>query len=304
MRDFFRLALFLIMLPIFLGPALVSASLRGQQWLGLLTINMTRYSMWGRIAMFFLGLAVWAGVWSGIGVIIDDFGLYPVRDTWIALVNPVPSPTPTKTPTQSTATAASAPPSTPTQTLTATVPPTQTSLIVSAPVETPSPNPRLTATAPVSETPRIIIATSTLTAPTASPTVTLPVTPTGDITDTDIALDMMYRGNDLLLVALADPSEVNLAGLGSIWQRDALESVRGFVADVNARYTDPFTVELEYLNTPAVQRRSPDTIVITVEERWSYTSAGTTEVDELQFFYTLNRLNNTWIITNYGFLNM
>ena len=194
LADLARLILLILWLPliiILIGPALILAALRGRQPFGPITLNSSRYSRTTRAGILALGLLLWALIWGGLAWFIMIARLpetLAAQVSSLVVVAPIvsegaPSPTsalltntatatPTATPLPPTATATNSA----TNTATSTPQPTATSTATPLP-PTAAPTNTATSTATATAT-----ATSTL-RPTATPTAT-PLPPTATATNT------------------------------------------------------------------------------------------------------------------------
>jgi hypothetical protein len=108
--------------------------------------------------------------------------------------------------------------------------------------------------------------------------------------------------NELLSVAVIEPSIGNLAALGTAWQGKALAKVQAFALDLNQRFVGALEVEFIYLRTPTVfVGASPDTAVVNSVEAWNYIGSRTTYNERFEFTYNLSRRAEGWVITDYVF---
>lgn len=310
------LILFLPLFAIFIGPLLVLAAFRGYQPLGPIKLDTVRYGPAGRIGAFLLGLAVWILVWSSLVwfAIASSVPLPTVAQNSITapapagsspavtLTSPLdPNPTPTPTLVPSTATPRFTatltplpPPATPTEppvtpTATATAPPTPTPTeLFNEPAATHTPT---TAPTPPVES------LETLTPTIASPTLT--------IVDRQQAIITVEEGNVLLREAITLANDENLQRLGIMWRGKALEVAQDFATELYERYAQPLNVQFEYITRPTLSE--PDAagdIEVISRERWFYGGPTQTNQEAFEFIYTLSRQNDTWVITDYRFLNL
>jgi len=308
------LILFLPLFAIFIGPLLVLAAFRGYQPLGPIKLDTVRYGPAGRIGAFLLGLAVWILVWNSLVwfAIASSAPLPTVAQDALTAPAPAspspattltstPAPTPTPTPAPPTA------PPRPTATLTP-LPPTAT------PTEPPF-TPSATATTRPTATPTELFSEPTTTnTPTAIPTppaepletFTPTLTPpTLTIVDRQQAIITVEEGNVLLREAIALANEENLQRLGIMWRGEALEIAQDFATELYDRYAKPLNVQFEYIARPTLSE--PDAagdIEVISRERWFYGGPTQTNQEAFEFIYTLSRQNETWIITDYHFLNL
>ena len=73
MRDVLRLLILLIAIPVaclLIGPALVLTALRRRQRFGPITLTALRGGRRGQLVTASLGLALWAGVWGGVTLLV------------------------------------------------------------------------------------------------------------------------------------------------------------------------------------------------------------------------------------------
>ncbi len=328
MRDLIRLIIIILFLPVvlvFLGPALVLAALRGRQWMGPITLDSSQYGVVGRVGMFLLGLAIWLLVWSGLlwlslEAIVPtqlNVSLPPAPTIFTKQVNetatataaplaPAATSTPTTQPLTRTATlpppakTSTATPVLPATTATATLQPTSTPTATELFNETLATNtPDTSATEPPTATPSSGEAADT-------------VTPSATITQTVLSpavrqavLATVGEANGLLRDALAEASEENLKNLGSLWQGKTLDSIGEFAVDMNSRYSRPFNVDFEYVTPPAISDRSvPGQVVVFTREKWSYGGPSTTNEEAFEFIYTLIPQGDHWVISRYTYRNI
>lgn len=318
MADFLRLILLILLLPLIIvviGPLLVLAAVRGQQQMGPITLDSTRYNSAGRAGIFLLGLAVWLLVWSGLAYLAVQ-ALTPVPGAVAVQMTPTPHP-PTATPTPVPPTATTIPP-------TATPRPTQTA----TPVITSPTAPAASATASATiTTPAAESATHT---PTAAPSPTLPaasatppptaspvVAPTTTVTGTQIliasrvsladqqaALNTVREANSLLRLAITRASPENLANLQRLWQGQALTDTKSYAIEVNSRYKEPFDVELDYATPLTVSEQSvPRQIVVFSNEKWTYGGPSRQDQENFEFIYTVTPKDDGWVISRYTYRN-
>lgn len=313
----------ILLLPVLLiviGPLFVLAALRGQQPLGPITLNTSRYGPAGRVGALMLGLALWLLVWSALA--------------WIAVNGILPSPTIAETapPTPTVATpldTATHTPRLPTLTPSPRATPTETSLtptpaitltIAAVLSATPTPTPASSVTptpqATVTITNTAVSTTATLSrspTPTSTPSTSgnsanparLTLLPTITAEDRQAIIIAVDEGNNLLREAIISANTENLDNLKRVWQGRALTKAEKFAVDHYIRYAKPLQVEFEYITEPTVGDQSTDEqAVVTSQETWRY-GAGTTAFSEsLEFIYTLIRENDAWLITSYAYRNL
>ncbi len=284
MSDLFRLVALILLLPliiIILGPLLVLAAIRGQQYFGPITLNSIRYNFAGRIGVFLLGVVVWLLVWGGLAWLAVDAFTPAANPPDIAALTPAAPPT-----------ATGAPPAT-------AAPPTEPATATANPTPTPTLAIKLTAAPKSSPVPTVITGTPavTLTA------VALPVTATTTVTSTNrqAALAAVGEANILLKQAISQSGQKNLDNLGQLWQADALVAVQKFVAHVTGRFTEPPQVTLEYLNPPAISAESAGQVVIVASERWTYGGDAQQKRENFEFTYTVVPTRTTWVISQYSY---
>ena len=129
--------------------------------------------------------------------------------------------------------------------------------------------------------------------------------PTQAKADPSAVIVAVTEANLLLQDAISQPSEENLANLGSLWQGRALTKVEKFAIEQNERYSKPFVASFEFISRPIVSERlSPSQVVITAQERWRYGQSANADQEALEFIYTLNWRNGQWIITRYTYRNL
>ncbi len=320
MRDFIRLIIILLLLPviiILIGPLLVLAALRGQQWMGPITLNSARYGPMGRAGILLLGAAIWILVWSALAWL----ALETVTPTamQVALPTPTPAvaqaqadavtPSPTAAPPTLTATrvapAAASPSATPlpatathTPPATATVTATATLTPTPSPTATPSPLPSVSPTATPTGTP-------TARFPLLAPTITPRPLPTVSPADRRAALAAVNRANDRLRLTIIEASDENLENLSQVWQGKAFNQIQDFALDLNERYAQPRRVDYKYINPPAVSEASvPGQIVVTSVEEWTYGSPSQGNHEILEFIYTVVPVDDVWAISRYTYRNL
>jgi len=292
MVDLFRLVALILLLPliiILLGPLLVLAAIRGQQYLGPITLNSTRYNFAGRIGVFLLGIALWLLVWGGLTWLAVDTFTPAVNPPDIATFTPVAPPTATGA------------------TLVTAAPPTKPATVTANPTSIPTSTLAIKLTAAPKSSPVSTVITGT-------PAVTLtavvsPVTPTRSVTATtavtsanrQAALAVVEEANNLLKQAISQSSQKNLDNLGRLWQADALVAVQKFVAHVTGRFTEPPQVTLEYLNPPAISAESAGQVVIVAGERWTYGGDAQEKRENFEFTYTVVTTRTAWVISQYSY---
>lgn len=310
MRDLLRFILLILFLPLIivvLGPALVLAAVKGQQWLGPVTLDTSGYNVLGRAGVFLLGVAVWLLVWAAL-VWLTIQALTPVAaPTPVSLQTPVAatyvgSPTALARP----ATVTPAPTRTPVPVKpSATPPPTATATRV-LPTNTPTPQlTGLTATHPVTDTPEPDV-TST---PAVAAAATSAATPakTGTLTPANrrAALAAVDEANQLLRDAIAQASDTNVENLGKIWQGKALDVIERFAIRLNDRYARPLNVAFEYVLPPEISEESrAGEVIVSTREKWSYGSSVKGSQEVLEFIYTLAPQGDGWVITRYTYRNL
>ena len=308
LTDIGRLIIFILLLPIavlLIGPLLVLAVFRGQQRMGPIVLNSSRYDIVGRVGILMLGLAIWLLVWSGF-LWFALLAVSPSVITQIPFINAnfidsVDEPTPTvPLPTVRIVTTPSATPIPQTESLPATSATPEISSPTATPsaantatqvINTPSPELRPTPT-PTTQIPPTATAT---TASTGQPVITS--------VDEESIIATITEANLLLQDAITLPTEESLANLGSIWQDRALTKVEKFATEQYERYRKPFSAEFEFIVSPTISEESDDGIIVTSRERWSYGAANTNE-ESFEFIYTLTREDDRWVITRYSYRNI
>ncbi len=332
MRDFFRLVgfvLFLIVVIIFIGPLLILSVIRGQQKIGPITFNSSQYNSAGRAGMLMLGLALWVLLWGGAALLALNMLVPPVSTPTVAQALAIETPQtapPTATPTTVTDTPTPVPVDTPTpeDTLTPTpVLPTKTPEPTSTPTpaDTPTPSPPTdtpTATPLFNES----LVTSTdvpgadaeaETLPTATSRATSPAgsrlnitpQPTLTIVERNQVIAAVQEGNKLLRDAVALANQDNLNNLEGVWQGKALAVVEEFATDLYDRYTQPFTVDFEYISPPVVGNPvGQGQVGVTSREKWSYGGPSDVHEEAFEFIYTLKKQDDEWIIIWYSYRNL
>ena len=331
MRDFLRLiglVLFLIIVIILIGPLLILSALRGQQKAGPITFDSSQYNGAGRAGMFMLGLALWLLLWGGAGLLALNILVPPATAPTVAEIPAIETPQtelPTNTPSIVKDTATPVPVDTPmpedTQTPTPVLP-TETP----TPVDTPTPEDTATP-GPPTNTPTATplfnesLATGTNTPadtdaevlPTATSQATgslgsqLRITPQPTLTtaERNEVIAAVREGNKLLQEAVTLANQDNLENLEGVWQGKALTVVEDFAADMYDRYTQPFTVDFEYISPPVVGDPVGQGLVgVTSREKWSYGGPTETHEEAFEFIYTLKKQDNEWIITWYSYRNL
>ena len=318
MRAFFKnlgsLILLIFVVPlliIFIGPLFVLTALRGQQPIGPLTLNTSRYGWVGRIGALMLGLALWLLIWSSllwvglnrnlpVGLITQNFVEEPIPATATATPSATPSPSATLPPT-----------ATATQQL-------ATAILVDVPDAEPTLDPLGPATATPQKSPT----------PTPSPTATLVSTPTSpvqptvevealtppplptatpfDISDHQAALAVVNEGNQALRKAISTATEESLEQLGVIWRGRAFEKAETFAIEHHNLYQTDFEVQYDYLTPLTVSSNSTtNQILVISQENWKYGGPATDYYEEaFEFIYTLIQEDGRWIITNYTYRNI
>lgn len=311
MRDLLRFILLILFLPVIivvLGPALVLAAIKGRQWLGPVTLDASGYNVLGRTGVFLLGVAIWLLVWSGL-VWFTIQALTPVAPLNVGLA---PAPTPT--------TAAAVSPAAPAETPTAAPEPTSTP-VPPKPSATPLPSPTATRVLPTNTpTPQLTESTATrpatatpepdvTTTPVATAEVTGAATPakTGTLTPADrrAALAAVDEANELLRDTIAQATNANVENLGKIWQGKALDVIERFAIRLNDRFARPPDVTFEYVLPPEIGDESRfDEVIVSTREKWSYGGSAKTTEEILEFIYTLAPKDDTWVITRYTYRNL
>ncbi len=314
MREFIRFLFFvLIVLPLgvlLIGPLLILAALRGKQRVGAIVFNPSRLGEVGRGVALLMGLVVCLAVWGGLAFLLGRIGLPAISSRPSFGLQAVLTPTvpqlaatfsPTPLPTDAPMASATAEPTEPSTQEAPTQPPSPTPRLVTptytivppTPTATPAP-PTATAT-PVPPTP-----TSPPPTPTSPPSPVPVVTPAPEITREVIA--GVDAANELLSVAVIEPSIGNLAALETAWQGKALAKVQAFALDLNQRFVSPLEVDFIYLRTPTVfAGASPDTAVVNSVEAWNYIGSRVTYNERFEFTYNLSRQAEGWVITDYVF---
>jgi hypothetical protein len=133
------------------------------------------------------------------------------------------------------------------------------------------------------------------------PTVQLtPVEP-----DPSAALAVVREANLLLKEAMNLPNEENLANLSTVWQDRALTKVERFATEQHDRYARRLAATFEFISPPTISDQvSPDQLVVTARERWRYGQSVNADQEVLEFVYTLNWVDERWIITRYTYRNL
>jgi len=307
--DIGRLIIFILLLPVaivLIGPLLVLAVFRGQQQMGPIVLNSSRYDIVGRIGILMLGLAIWLLVWSGL----LWFALLAMSPS-VLVGLPFISPDISNPVSESTATVALpiiriiASPS--------VVPTTQPETAPEA-SETPEPiSAASTSTITVTATQAINTPTSAFSpAPTSAPRPTPTTTPAATSTgqpslisiDEESVTAIIKEANLLLQDAITLPSEENMAKLGELWQDRALTKVKNFATNQYEKYRKPFSTQFEFIISPTITEESSDQIIVTSRERWSYGGTSKTNEESFDFIYTLTWEDNRWIITQYSYRNL
>jgi hypothetical protein len=155
----------------------------------------------------------------------------------------------------------------------------------------------------------------TATAQPASPTSTPPVTATFTPSPAPVAtlspeqasqvIAAVEAANELLRVAVIQPSIGNLAELEALWRGGALAQAQAFAQDLYRRYLRPLEVTFVYLLPPVVHAgASSDTAIVISTEAWTYTGPHASRRESFEFTYTLSRQDEGWVITNYGYRNV
>ena len=309
LTDIGRLIIFILLLPIaviLIGPLLVLAVFRGQQRMGPIVLNSSRYDLVGRLGILMLGLAIWLLVWSG-------FLWFALLATSPALLGQIPFINANITGSVSEPTATVPLPTvrivaTPTATSTLQ---TQPSPVVSATSESSSPTVTPSRANPV--TPEINTSTPelnhtpTATArilPTATPTSVSTGRPVIALSDEEAIIDTITEANLLLQEAITLPSEENLADLAAVWQDRALTKVEKFAIEQYEKYRKPFSAQFEFMTTPTISEEGTNQIVVTSRERWSYGGVSNADEESFDFIYTLTRGDDRWIIIRYSYRNL
>lgn len=316
-REFGRLLFFvLVILPLSLlliGPLLMLSALRGRQQVGPITLNPGRRGVGGRARAFLLGLFVLLLVWGGLALAFSQLRLptihalssgmlqadnTPTVPAVIVMATATPLPTftpqptvtytPTERPTEEVPTSLPSPPPSP-------IPPTSTPVLSTATSTLVPPSP----TIPPTPTPSL-----TLTPPPAA-TFTPPSTPIATLSPKQIseALATVETANELLRVAVVEPSIGNLAALETFWQGESLAKAQAFAQDLYQRYLGPLEVDLTYILPPRVvgQGSPPGTAFVFSVEQWSYTGSRSSHSETFDFAYTLNWRDEGWVITDYAY---
>lgn len=307
--DLGRLIIFILLLPIaiiLIGPLLVLAVFRGQQRMGPIVLNSSRYDIVGRIGILMLGLAIWLLVWSGL-LWFALLATSPSVLVGIPFIGPniselIDEPTPTVVlPTVRVVTSPS---------VTPTAQP-ETSPEVSPTIETISP----TSTPSVTKAATQVINTPTpelSPAPTSTTRSTRTVTaaptslgqPSFTSADEESVIETITEANLLLQNAITLPSEENLANLGVIWQDRALTKVERFATEQYERYRKPFSAQFEFIISPTISEEGSDQIIVTSRERWSYGGVSNTNEESFDFVYTLIQKDDRWVIIYYSYRNL
>jgi hypothetical protein len=303
------LILFLPIIAIVIGPLLVLAALRGHQPAGPITLNTERYGPAGRMGGLMLGLAVWILVWGGLAWLAIAGGLIEQAMATISPPN-VTAPVTNSVPTSPTIPPTLTPPATDRPVLlpSATATPVTTSTVPTM-TDTATPIPTATATQPADDLPATNtpmslpeaeqVAEATITVIPAAPA------PTLTIADRQTAIAVVEEGNILLREATALANEENIQSLQTVWQGLGLTVATDFATKLYERYAKPFDVEFEYITLPKVEEQSsPDEVIVTSRERWSYVGPTKRDEEAFEFSYTLNRQDGRWVITRYTYRNL
>jgi hypothetical protein len=308
MRELIRfLYLVVVILPLtllFIGPLLTLAAVRGMQRVGPIILNPSQAGTGGRIRALLLGMGLWLVVWGGLAITLSRVGLpamggVPSSALETGVTPTMPPVVPTATPTP-----------VPIVTLQAVIAPTPTRPEKSelSPVASLSPAP-----SPIPPTPTPMSPTAT--AQPASPTSTPPVTATFTPSPAPVAtlspeqasqvIAAVEAANELLRVAVIQPSIGNLAELEALWRGGALAKAQAFAQDLYRRYLRPLEVTFVYLLPPVVHAgASSDTAIVISTEAWTYTGPHASRRESFEFTYTLSRQDEGWVITNYGYRNV
>ena len=313
LADLFRLIVLILFLPliiIFIGPFLILSVVRGQQRMGPVTLDSTRYDFAGRAGIFMLGLAIWILVWGGLVWL----GLNALSSAPVVLQMPPVGPSPelpTAAPTFTATPSPSAIPATDTPTATP-VPPTPTLTPTSTPTLgpiIPAARPTHTATATLSPT---TLFNETLVTATPTPNAVLTVTPslptitaTLGLSDRQAAVDTLEEANALLQKAIALANEENLENLETVWQDIAFTKIADFASELYERYAKPLNVDFEYITPPRIREQlATGEIVVVSRERWRYGGPTTVNEEAFEFIYTLSQKDGRWVITRYSYRNL
>jgi len=302
-RELLRLLLLVIVvLPLTLilaGPLLVVAALRGSQAVGPLVLTPGHNRPSGRLVAFVIGLVIWVAVWGGTGLILTKTVPLPPTETASAVITPSPSlaaSTPELTP------AATAVPVVATEAPSPTIPsqPTDSSSQTAQPTMTPTPS---SAASDVTSVPEPT-AMPTLT-PVPQPTETSPP-PAAPVEPEEAAnaTAAIEQANELLRLAVAEPTEDRLAALESLWTENALAKAQEFAKGPSRMVGTPTEVSYAHLMAPIVEWSViPEHLTVAVTEVWTYSGPNETYVESFEFFYTLAQQDGEWRIYNYTYID-
>jgi hypothetical protein len=253
----------------------------------------------GRVGALLLGMLAWLAVWGGLAAGLSGWSAAPAER--LASSSPAASLAPSPTPLPPTAT----PSPTPGFTRTSTPAPSP-SPAGTTPAPPPSPLP-----SPAPPTPTRLADTPTplpLPTPTPTPTATnLPPPTLAAALPPERAADLISAveaANELLRASIVDPSLGNLATLETFWRDEALTRAQAFAQDFHEKYLRPLEVTFTYLEPPqAFEAGVPDAGTVVSTEQWIYWGPKESKSEAFVFTYTLNRLEQGWVITRYTFRN-
>jgi hypothetical protein len=303
-REILRLLLLIIIgLPLILilaGPLLVVAAIRGSQAVGPIVLSPGHNRPSGRLTALVLGAAIWIIIWGGTGMLLAKNVPAPNMDppTTAAAVTEVPSPSPTPpapsspAPAQISATAMISPTSLPSAPPTAA---TETEALLTTPPEA-APSPTLQA----EPSPPATTLTPSPQLPTPSPTPTVPVSPA----ERGAAIAAIEQANELLRLAVAQPTADNLEALQAMWTEEALARAQEFAREPSLIVGKPTEVSYAHLMPPVVQRSVvPEHLTVSVIEVWTYSGPKDQYTESFEFFYTLSQQSGEWRIANYSYID-
>jgi hypothetical protein len=295
LKDVGRLILLVVIgvpvILLLLGPLLIAASVRGRLRAGPVLFDFRHYKGWQRGGVVFLGVVLSALVWGAAGVALMKvaspgrwFADLASRPTGPASTAILPPPTQSPAP-DSTYTPA------PGSIFIGVTPPPTALAVTPLPISTPTP-------APITPLP--------IAPPPASPTLTPTSAPviveTPAISTSELALvvpETIERANQLLRLALAEPSADNMDRLAEGWRDKALQRVTGLANDMTTRYKGPLKVTYEYLIAPSVVTQGGDGRIEAADrELWTFSGTISTYTETVEYRYFLQQIDDTWYIVD------
>jgi hypothetical protein len=140
--------------------------------------------------------------------------------------------------------------------------------------------------------------------PTPPPPVLLPLSPTPTDAMEVEAIAAVASANELLRLAVEQPTTPRLAALAEHWRERALPKAQAFARAMYYRVGKPVTATYVYL-VPPTASHAPDVGQMRVDaiEVWTYQGGILIYTEHFQFHYTLTQQDGRWVIVDYTYRN-